>query len=169
MTHTTRSRRTRFAALAVACSLSFGLAACSGGAAADTVAETKTGSGAVYGSCMRDAGFDVEDPDDASLESGVVRAPEGADREAFEKAMDACGKQAGVEGSSVAEQQKWARDATKVASCIRENGYPDFPEQKPGMIDAMGYERSGEAGFEKAARACSEKYSSGSPAQEFVR
>ncbi|ROP74819.1 hypothetical protein [Curtobacterium sp. PhB115] len=169
MTQTTRSRRAALAAVVLACSLSFGLTACSGPSEADTVAETANGVGAKYGACMRDAGFDIQDPDDAALESGAVQAPADADQDAFQKAMRACRKAAGVQGSSNADQQKWARETAKVASCIRDNGYPDFPEQKPGMLDALGYERGREPGFEKALRSCTEEFAPDTQTQELGR
>lgn len=166
MTHTTPRRRTALAGVIIAAALSFGLAACSSAPTADTASEVTKGAGAKYGECMRDAGFAVEDPSDAELESGMAKGPSGVDEEAFGEAMGTCRKKAGVAGKSDAELQEFARQTAKIASCIRENGYADFPEQKPGVLDGQGYARGQEAGFEKVRKQCSAKYAPDTQNQE---
>jgi len=162
MTHTTlrRHRRTAvIAALLLAGALPFALAACSSGSDASSAKDTTAGVGAKWGSCMRDAGFNVQDPTDAQVESGVMQAPPDSDQEEFTRAGSACARKAGVEGASDAEKQKWEREYAKVASCIRERGYPDFPEQEPGSLDVGGYARGQEPGFQKVMFACTEEFS----------
>lgn len=166
MTKTRRSRHAALSGLILAVALSFGLAACSGAPDADTASETTKGASAKYGACMRDAGFPMDDPSDESLESGAVRAPSGVDQEAFQKAVGTCRKAAGVTGASNAEQQKWEREFAKVASCIRDNGYPDFPEQKPGVLDVSNYPRAEEPGFQKVAKECTEKHAPDTKGQQ---
>lgn len=107
---------------------------------------------------MRDAGFDVRDPDDASVASGAVPVPEGADDAAYTDAAATCSAAAGVPRASTADKQKWERQYTKVASCIRENGFADFPEQQPGVLDFGSYPRSQESGFQQAADTCLQQF-----------
>lgn len=154
MKHTTRSRRTALAAAALLCALPLALAACSSGSGAPSAKDATAGVGAEWGACMREAGFEVEDPDDASVESGVLAAPPGAEQEEFQRAGARCAKDAGVHGTSKADKQDWERQYAKVASCIRENGYEDFPEQRPGGISTEGYPRAREPGFETAMHDC---------------
>lgn len=162
MTHTTlrRHRRTAvLAALLIAGAAPFALAACSSGSDASTAKDTAAGVGAKWGSCMRDAGFTVQDPSDADLESGLTQSPPGSDQEEFGKSASSCREKAGVQGASDADKQKWEREYAKVASCIRERGYPDFPEQEPGVLDVGGYARGQEPGFQKVMQACTEEFS----------
>jgi hypothetical protein len=60
----------------------FALTGCSKGA--PSAEEITAGVGRRRGACMRDAWFEVEDPDDASVESGVLAAPPGAAQEEFQ-------------------------------------------------------------------------------------
>ncbi|WP_420363638.1 hypothetical protein AABM26_04690 [Curtobacterium aetherium] len=148
------------AAVALAAALPFTLVACSQGSpdAASTSASSD-GIGARWGSCMRDAGFEVQDPDDDALRSGTVTSPQGADQEAFTTAAQTCSKQVGVTGADSAQKQEWARQYEAVAACVRENGYPDFPEQPDGGINFGDYARAGEPKFQEVADRCLEEFS----------
>jgi len=86
MKHTTRSRRTVLAAAALLCALPLALSACLSAPEASSAKDTTAGVGATWGACMRDAGFAVEDPDDAMVESGVMQSLPGAAQEEFERA-----------------------------------------------------------------------------------
>lgn len=160
MTHTTHRGRALIAAALLLCTLPLGLAACStSSTGGDTVADSSAGVGAAWGSCMREAGFDVEDPDDALVESGMSRTPAGVDGQEFSKASSVCSQKAGVERSSSAELQKWERQYAKVASCIRDHGYDDFPEQQAGGLSTEGYARAEEPEFDRVFRDCLAEFS----------
>ncbi|WIB60706.1 hypothetical protein DEJ13_02440 [Curtobacterium sp. MCLR17_007] len=152
--HLLRGRRALLVAAAIAVTLPFSVAACSTQPSADPGTSAGSGVGAKWGSCMRDAGFDVEDPDDTAVEAGLSKAPAGADRAAFSAAASACTEKAGVERASSADQQKWERQYAQVANCIRENGYDDFPEQEPGSLNTSVYQRSSEPQFETVVDDC---------------
>ena len=159
MTHITPRRlRVVLATALLACTLPLGLAACSTSSTssdgADTAADATSGIGAQWGSCMRDAGFDVEDPDDQTVASGITKPLPGVDEQAFSTASATCAEQAGVEPASSADHQKWERQYDQVASCIRDNGYEDFPEQQPGSISTNGYPRAEEPEFDQTFRDC---------------
>jgi hypothetical protein len=158
MKHTTRSRRTGLVAAALVGALPLALSACSAGSGASSAKDVTAGVGAEWGACMRDAGFEVEDPDDAMVESGVMQSPPGAAQEEFERAGARCAKDAGVQGSSTAGQQEWERESANVASCIRENGYEDLPTQQPGVLDVTGYPRAQEDAFQKVLQDCNARF-----------
>lgn len=161
-TNTPRSpRAARVAAvLVLAVSASIALSACSGAgspSAADT--QSTSGIGARWGACMRDAGFDVEDPADDMVASGTVTIPQGVDQGRYEEEAASCSDRVGVQRADTSEEQKWARQYSQVADCIREHGYDDFPEQTDGGITTQGYPRASEPEFEETFQQCLHEYS----------
>ena len=171
MTHTrtlhstrtrTRLRCSLLGAAVVAGTLPLALASCSSdtttGSTADTASERTTGIGADWGACMRDAGFDVQDPSDDEVRSGAMRAPAGADEQGFVAAGRACSEELGISGTSEADKQKWERQNVQVASCIRDHGYPDFAGQDNGVLDFSTYERSQEPEFQEAVESCLQEF-----------
>jgi hypothetical protein len=91
---------------------------------------------ALLGSCLRDAGFDV---DDAQLAmEGVVAAPTGTDVEAFTDALSACrdelpAEQRGGDDEPTAADLAELQEANlAVAECVREKGFDDFPDPVDG-------------------------------------
>ncbi|TQJ26843.1 hypothetical protein FB462_0687 [Curtobacterium citreum] len=145
-------RCTVVAALIVAAPLS--LAACTSSPASSDSTSSASGVGARWGACMRDAGLDVEDPDDESVRTGTYPAPDGGDGQAFTRQAQECSEQVGVERADAAQQQQWERQYAKVADCIRDRGFDDLPEQQPGVLDFNDYPRADEPGFADAASAC---------------
>ncbi|WIE76092.1 hypothetical protein [Curtobacterium sp. MCSS17_007] len=153
MNTTSRSTRLLAAALVVA-ALPFGLAACSSQDTTSDAPTTAQGIGAKWSACMRAGGFEVADASDDEVRSGVVRSPEGADAEAWEERAGTCSQQLGIEGTSDQQAQQWEREYAAVASCIRENGYDDFPEQQPGSINTGDYPRATEPRFDEVFQEC---------------
>lgn len=163
MTAPHRSRGLLTSALVLS-TLPFLLTACSGGGTADASSTGTPGGpgiGAAWGSCMRDAGYDVQDPTDDLVRTGAAPVPEGVDRDRFSEAAGTCSRSVGVQGADQADIQRWEREYAQVASCIRDNGYPDYPEQEPGGIsaDPETYPRAAEPAFEQAFHDCLAKYS----------
>jgi len=153
MNTTSRSTRLLAAALLVA-ALPFGLAACSSDDTAPDGPRTSQGIGAKWSACMREGGFDVADAPDDEVRSGVVRSPEGVDTEAWNARAGTCSGQLGIEGTSEQQAQQWEREYAAVASCIRENGYADFPEQEPGVLNTGDYARAEEPHFDEVFQRC---------------
>lgn len=154
MTETTPRPRAVLAAVALLAALPLALSACSSaGPGADSTSAAQ-GVGAKWGDCMRSAGFDVPDPADDELVSGVVRSPAGTDEQAFREAARTCQQDLGIKGTDDAQRQTWERQYDQVASCIREHGFADFPEQEPGVLNPADYARSEEPAFEKAFSDC---------------
>lgn len=159
MNHSNSGRaRGVLVAVALLCALPLALSACSAGDDG-TAPRADAGVGAQWGACMRDAGYDVQDPDDASVEAGAMAVPSGVDSAEFQTAGAACAEQAGVERKSNADTQKWEREYAKVASCVRER-YSDFPEQEPGQFGwDDDYAPAQDPGFQDVVDACMAKHS----------
>ncbi|PYY33843.1 hypothetical protein DEJ16_03195 [Curtobacterium sp. MCJR17_055] len=161
MTTTPRSSsRPLFAGL-LALGLVTGLSACTGApSSAAGTADADAGLGSRWGACMRSAGFSVEDPSDDQIRSGTITSPSGVDQDRFRSAADQCAEDLGVHGADSASKEKWIREYDQVASCIRD-AYPDFPEQRPGVIewDREEYPPAGDPAFQQRADECTRKYS----------
>lgn len=121
-----------------------------------TAADGPTTVAAKWGACMRDAGFPVDDPSEEALRSGVTSAPQGVDQERFAEAADTCAQQAGVERADGAAEDEHARQYEAVGSCIRDHGYPDFPELRHGVLRTGpdDYARATEDGFQQTLQEC---------------
>lgn len=84
--------------------------------------------------CLRDKGYDVPDP---GSEDAEVAVPEGADPDRYLQDSAACDAAAGLDGAAAdAEEPEslTAAVAPQIAECMRDAGYPDFPEDE----DAIG-------------------------------
>lgn len=157
VTMTKTKRITVTAAIALA--LPLALAACSAtGHSSESTPRAGDGIGAKWSSCMRDAGFDVPDASDSEIAAGTFRSTEGQDQEAFSDRARQCSEAVGVRPKGDADTQKYERQYDRVASCIRENGYEDFPEQQPGRLDFTGYPRATEPEFTSTVGTCIEEF-----------
>lgn len=163
-----------FLTAAIALGLAGGLAGCGGSGSAPggdrsdtTSSPAAAGVGAAWGTCMRSAGFDVEDPSDDLVRSGTVLAPQGVDQERYAAAADRCSTDLGVEREDSASAESWARQYERVASCIRDD-YPDYPEQPEGTLGLSpeDYPRAAESGFQEKADACLKEFSPGTKTQQ---
>jgi hypothetical protein len=113
-------------------------------------------SGAVeLASCMRDKGYDMEDP---SSSGGIqLSAPDGVDADQWHTDLVACtgdGKGAGEErvAKPLPGMEDMARD---MAECMRENGFADYPDDSG---DQVAYQPSGdESTFDDVSQTCGEK------------
>lgn len=150
--------RAALSAVALCIALPLLLSACSTPDAGTAPTTAAKGLGTQWGDCMRAAGFDVEDPDDDAVTSGVTTAPQGADQQAFSEQAATCARSLGVTGADDATEQKFRREYQQVAACIRERGYPDFPEQDGGFT-TQGYPRSAEPEFDDAVTGCMAEFS----------
>lgn len=149
-------RASAVAALLVAGPLA--LAGCSSAQPDAAPTSTASGTGAKWGACMRDAGFDVPDPTDAQVSSGTTTVPQGVDETRYATQASTCSEQLGVARSDSAQRQEWARQYDRVASCIRERGFDDFPEQREGAIDTNGYPRAQDPAFQQTFTTCLQEH-----------
>jgi len=119
------------------------LAACST-AADDPTAGASSGAqgssssaSAQLGSCLRDAGFDVDDPD---LSRGMVIAPPaGVDIDAYVTAFTDCraelpADQGGQPAPSADDLAALQEANLEVARCVREKGFTDFADPVDGVF-----------------------------------
>jgi hypothetical protein len=100
------------------------------------------------GSCLRDAGYDVEDAD---LVQGVVAAPAGVDADSYVDDFETCrselpagmggGDQEGPSADDIAALQE---SGLKVAQCVRDAGFPDFADPVDGDFGMMSTEQTPE-------------------------
>ena len=159
MTRTTIRSARFLAALAVAALLPLTCTACSSDPEPSAATSAPAaGIGAKWGSCMRDAGFEIVDPTDEAVSSGVVTRPTGADADEFDRAAGECQKAAGVRGADSAQRQRWDRQYEQVANCIRENGFADLPEQRTGSLDFCSYPRVTEPEFDRVTDRCLQEF-----------
>lgn len=80
-----------------------------------------------FSQCMRDQGYGwYPDPDSA----GNLQAnePDGLDRATYEKAQKTCEKYAPWGGGGEKKSAEDLDKLRKVSQCIRENGFPTFPD-----------------------------------------
>lgn len=83
--------------------------------------------------CIRDAGFDMPDPNADGTGQAMALDPE-VDFTALSAAMDACTKKLGTRPATEADKtamEQYEKDARDSAKCLRENGY-DAPDPVPG-------------------------------------
>lgn len=141
------------------------LAGCATSDASPTAETTSAGSSsasAQLGQCLRDAGYDVEDPD---LSKGVVVAvPSGADPEEYSSAFSECraalpeSQGGGEQGPTAAQAAEWQASQLKVAECVREKGFTDFPDPVDGDFPGKQWSTSGGDPEQEAFFACSAEF-----------
>jgi hypothetical protein len=87
-----------------------------------------------FAQCLREHGIDVADPEDGK----IPMLPQGVDPEKAKAASDACRQYAPTMGGdrppADAAQLEQMR---KVAQCMRDNGFPNFPD--PGPDGNLGF------------------------------
>jgi hypothetical protein len=150
--------RNRLPAIAVAAALVAVLAGCSAGDE-PSVQEAADGAGRTWGSCMRAQGIDIDDPSDDAVRSGSVPRPQSIEQGQFDEAAADCFAKVGIEPKSTADKQKWDREYAKVADCIRDAGFDDFPEMEPGGFGWDDYAREDEPEFQDTVASCMQQYS----------
>ncbi|NII52552.1 hypothetical protein [Frigoribacterium endophyticum] len=146
------------------------LAACStaaddptAGASSGAQGSTSSAS-AQLGSCLRDAGFDVDDPD---LSRGMVIAPPaGVDIDAYVTAFTDCraelpADQGGQPAPSADDLAALQEANLEVARCVREKGFTDFADPVDGVFPSgtsMSTDPSARGAQDEAFLACSEEH-----------
>jgi len=133
-----------------------------------TSAATSAGGGtsasAQLGQCLRDAGYDVDDPD---LDEGmVVAVPNGADADEYAAAFAECreglpesaGGGEAAQEPSAAELAEWQESQLKVAECVRQEGFEDFPDPVDGAFPQTNWSTTSSTPEQDAFFACSERF-----------
>lgn len=140
-TATTRRTGLRTAVAALVLLTPALLAGCASGAdtasgGASTPAADARSASAQLGACLRDAGYDVEDPD---LSQGVVVAgPKGSDPDAYAQAYSTCAATLPGEYGEIGqapdadEVAAYQEAGLKVAQCVRDKGFSDFADPVDG-------------------------------------
>lgn len=142
------------------------LAGCSttdgSGTAPSPTATDAASASAQLGQCLRDAGYDVADPD---LSKGVVvTPPKGADPDRYAEDFDVCRSElpesqgGGSQKASAAEVAEFQKAQLKVAECVREKGFDDFPDPVDGEFPNLQMSTSGSSGQQEALLACDAEF-----------
>ncbi|GAA0928364.1 hypothetical protein [Virgisporangium aurantiacum] len=103
---------------------------------------------AKYASCMRENGVDMPDPevdDDGRVKFGgpAEAGAEPADREKVQAAQEKCKQYLPNGGEPPKLTTEELDQMRKFSQCMRENGYPDFPDPQPdGGIRIEGDQNS---------------------------
>lgn len=139
-----------FAGFALVASL---LSGCSAGGppaptdSASGVGDPRERASAIFG-CLRDKGYDVADP-----EGNQLSIPDGVDPDQYGKDLNACAHSVpgGPAGEAVAAPPS-AEESAAFARCIREGGFPDFPDDIEAQAE---YTTGDEKGLEERYDHCS--------------
>jgi hypothetical protein len=91
---------------------------------------------AKYASCMRENGVDIPDPevdDDGRVKIGgpAQGGADPADREKVQAAQEKCKQYLPNGGEPPALTAEQLDQLRKFSQCMRDNGYPDFPDPQP--------------------------------------
>lgn len=142
------------------------LAGCSttdapGSTSSPSVTDTASASSQL-GECLRDAGYDVPDPD---LSQGVVIAPpKGADPERYAEDFSACRAElpealgGGPQEPSAEEIAELQEAEMKVAQCVRDKGFEDFPDPVDGEFPGLQMTTTGASPEQEALFACDAEF-----------
>ncbi|MDM7892010.1 hypothetical protein [Curtobacterium caseinilyticum] len=111
---------------------------------------------ASFTACLREQGFDVEDPTGTAAGSEQVTIPDGADPAAYGRAVEECAARSAPDGAAepAEEFRPSARQREAFGTCMRERGLPDFPDDEHGQ---QTYVPSDEGAFLDSSAACSEE------------
>ncbi|WP_420363639.1 hypothetical protein AABM26_04695 [Curtobacterium aetherium] len=131
------------------------LTACSSGSDAPTGRESgDTVTSSRLGSCMRDKGYDYEDPK-AGASSEQLKVPDGVDATKYQEDLLTCsgaGSGAGAgEAEGAAPAPVSAETRKQAVSCVRDHGFADYPD---GEEDQRTYEPSDPRAFGDVEKTC---------------
>ncbi|MBT1672682.1 hypothetical protein [Curtobacterium flaccumfaciens] len=160
MNHTTKTttRRTRslMSAAAAVVLLPMLLVGCSD-ATPDGDTTTVAGGaapGVALAECLRDRGYDMPDPgaDGGSMQLG---APDGVDPEQYQDDLKGCLDDSAAAGDAQAAQPIPGSEeiARKTAECLREQGFPDYPDDQEAQAR---YQPDDQSAFDEVAGPCSD-------------
>ena len=115
-----------------------GVASAGDGKASATTGTTNDGDIAAqtakFAQCMRDNGVDMPDPkvdgDKVTME-GPAGGADAGDREKVRAAQEKCKQYLPNGGEPPKMSDEDIEKMRKFAQCMRENGYPDFPDPQP--------------------------------------
>lgn len=81
--------------------------------------------------CMRDNGIDMPDPEFGTAGGTRMRMGEGEDPQKAEEARQTCKHHLPNGGEPPALDPAALEQLRKMSQCMRENGFPDFPDPEP--------------------------------------
>ncbi|PZF33004.1 hypothetical protein [Curtobacterium sp. MCPF17_051] len=153
---TTRRTRSLMSAAAAVVLLPLLLVGCSDTAPDDdtTTAAGGAAPGVALAECMRDRGYDMPDP---GTGGGAMQlsAPDGVDPEQYQEDLKGCLDDSAAAGDAQAAQPMPGSEeiARKTAECLREQGFPDFPDDQEAQSRFQPDDREA---FDEAAGTCTD-------------
>jgi hypothetical protein len=108
--------------------------------------------------CLRDHGFDVDDP--APGEGLQVQANQ-QDKAQAKAAFEACQHLMPAPDAEDKDQER--KDMLAIAKCMRDHGVEHFPDPQPGQGISIGPEIAEDPDFPAAQQACNEAMGAGVP------
>ena len=149
-----RSPKTVLTAMAAVVLLPGLLSACSSGGSSDQRQDTGSALSSEGGvtSCLRDKGYDMPAPSSNSQMLNL-EAPKGVDSQQWDTDLKACMGDSGSAGESGFKQdhQLPADAIASIASCIRENGFEDYPDDQDAQ---NSYQPGDQDTFQKVSQSC---------------
>ncbi|WP_144756410.1 hypothetical protein [Curtobacterium pusillum] len=134
------------------------LAACSSAPDTSNASDGPANAGAAaLAECMRDKGYDMEDPSSGGLK---LSPPDGVDADQWREALVGCtGKGSGAGEAAPAQALPGGEDmARAIGECMRKAGYEDFPDD---LKSQASYTPSGDTtAFDRDQVTCAEEASS---------
>jgi len=114
-----------------------------------------------FAQCMREHGMTWFKDPDPSVNGVRINVPAGQDKAKVDAAMAACKKFMPNGGTPPKMSPEMLEQGRQMAKCMREHGFPNFPDPKPdGGIQIDGNKLGGGPGqpkFDAAEKAC-DKY-----------
>ncbi|MBF4614073.1 hypothetical protein [Curtobacterium sp. VKM Ac-1376] len=155
MTMTRRNRSLMSAAAAVVL-LPLLLVGCSDATPDDDTATAAGGAapGVALAECLRDRGYDMPDPGTGGG-SMQLSAPDGVDPEQYQEDLKGCVDDSAAAGDAQGAQPIPGSEeiARKTAECLREQGFPDYPDDQEAQAR---YQPDDQSAFDEAAGPCSD-------------
>jgi len=153
---TTRRTRSLMSAAAAVVLLPLLLVGCSDTAPDDdtTTAAGGAAPGVALAECMRDRGYDMPDPGTGGG-SMQLSAPDGVDPEQYQEDLTGCLDDSAAAGDAQAAQPMPGSEeiARKTAECLREQGFPDFPDDQEAQ---NRFQPDDQEAFDEAAHTCTD-------------
>jgi hypothetical protein len=134
------------------------LTACSSAPDTSNASDGPTNAGAAaLAECMRDKGYDMEDPSSGGLK---LSPPDGVDADQWREAIvDCTGTGDGAGEAAPAKPMPGGEDTARaIGECMREAGYEDFPDD---LESQASYTPSGDTtAFDGDQKTCADKVTS---------
>lgn len=154
--------RTRFAVAVAALLLAPAILTACSSDKPDSAPSPERDTASAFFSCMRDKGYDVPDPT-ADQKSVSLEVPDGVDPSQYRDDMAGCAKSSGAGDAAAQPLPGAGKEWEKTVSCVREHGFPDFPDD---MDAAASFAPADTSTYEDVLETCSTGEAAGASGAE---